>query len=70
MSDKGYLERQSHAMLEEIDNVLYATDEYDQLLLKARWEIARLQEIVYDQTIELGLKDYEITQLKESKQLG
>jgi hypothetical protein len=67
MSDKDYLERESQALIEKLDDRIYELETFDPLLNSARWEIVRLREIVYEQTIELGLRGWEINQLKEGK---
>lgn len=67
MSDNDYLQRESQALIEELDTRIYETEVYDPLLNNARWEITRLREIVYEQTIELGLRGWEISVLKNNK---
>lgn len=61
----GYLERESREIIEEIDSYIFATSDNCDLINRARWEIVRLREKIYEQTIELGLKDWEITELKK-----
>lgn len=60
MSDKDYLERESQTLIEKLDRRLTVLETYDPLLDEARWEIVRLRELVYEQTIELGLRAWEL----------
>lgn len=65
MEKVPYLERQGRPVMDAIESIAYDDngEQVTAILWKAYWELTRLSELLYEQEIELGSRQFEIDKL-------